>query len=65
MWRWRIGYGVLESERGRDWISKRSALGRAGGPEEIARFVGALFADDIPFLTGETIYVDGGHGLRQ
>ena len=55
----------LDSERGRGWIAKRSALGRPGGAEEIARFVGAIFAEHIPFLTGETIYVDGGHGLRQ
>lgn len=57
--------GFLESERGRAWIAKRSAVGRAGSAEEIARFVGSLFADDIPFLTGETIYLDGGQGLRQ
>ncbi len=57
--------GFLDTERGREWIAKRSTIGRAGHPEEIARFVGALFADDIPFLTGETIYIDGGHGLRQ
>lgn len=55
----------LGSERGKAWISKRSAVGRAGAPEEIAKLVGAILADDIPFLTGETLYIDGAHGLRQ
>ena len=38
-------------------------LGRPGSPEEVARLVGALFREDIPYLTGETIYLDGGHGI--
>ena len=55
----------LNSQRGRDWIAQRSVVGRAGEAAEIARLVGGIFADDIPFLTGETIYIDGAHGLRQ
>ena len=34
-----------------------------GRPEEVARLVAALCCEDIPYLTGETIYVDGGHGI--
>ena len=30
---------------------------------DVARLVGAVFTEDIPFLTGETIYVDGGQGI--
>ena len=26
--------------------------------------VGAVMAGDIPFLTGETIYIDGGQGMN-
>jgi enoyl-CoA hydratase len=33
-------------------------------PEEIARLVGVLFREQIGFLTGETIYVDGGQGVN-
>lgn len=32
-------------------------------PAEIGGFVGALFAPGSAFLTGETIYVDGGQGI--
>jgi NAD(P)-dependent dehydrogenase (short-subunit alcohol dehydrogenase family) len=32
---------------------------RPGTAEEIARLVAAILSEDIPFLTGETIYVDG------
>lgn len=30
---------------------------------DVARLVAAVFAEDIPFLTGETIYLDGGQGI--
>jgi hypothetical protein len=29
----------------------------------VARLVAAIFGEDIPFLTGETIYLDGGQGM--
>ena len=32
-------------------------------PEEVARLVGGLFRSDLGFLTGETIYIDGGQGM--
>jgi NAD(P)-dependent dehydrogenase (short-subunit alcohol dehydrogenase family) len=52
-------------ERGpvRDYIDKRIPGRRPGTVEEIARLVGAIFSEDIPFLTGETIYIDGGQGI--
>ena len=34
-----------------------------GTAEEVARLVASLFSEDIPFLTGETIYIDGGQGM--
>ena len=36
-------------------------LGRLGEPEDIARTVDFLF--DSPYITGETIHVDGGRSL--
>ena len=46
----------------RAWLQSRIPVGRPGTPEEVARLVTALIDEDIPFLTGETIYLDGGHG---
>lgn len=51
-------------EKALEWLSKRVPLRRGGEPAEVARFVGALFSEDIPFLTGETIYIDGAHALN-
>lgn len=53
----------LAAERFADWIRTRVPAGRPGEAGEIARLVGALFSEDIPFLTGETIYVDGGQTI--
>jgi NAD(P)-dependent dehydrogenase (short-subunit alcohol dehydrogenase family) len=46
-----------------DYIKRRVPSRRAGKPEEVARLVGALYDSDIAYLTGETIYLDGGHGM--
>jgi NAD(P)-dependent dehydrogenase (short-subunit alcohol dehydrogenase family) len=45
------------------WIDRRIPLKRPGRPEEVAKLVGTLFKSDIGFLTGETIYIDGGQGM--
>jgi NAD(P)-dependent dehydrogenase (short-subunit alcohol dehydrogenase family) len=49
----------------REWMKQRVPVqGRPGRPDEVARLVGALFDEDIPYLTAETIYMDGGHGVN-
>jgi len=53
----------LAKERSREYIERRVPLKRPGTPEEVARLIGALFAEDLPYLIGETIYMDGGHGI--
>jgi len=40
-------------------------LGRPGIVSDVAKLVAALFCEDIPFLTGETIYIDGGQAIAQ
>ena len=47
----------------RDFLAKRIPGGKSGTTADIARLVGAVFSEDIPFLTGETIYIDGGQGI--
>jgi NAD(P)-dependent dehydrogenase (short-subunit alcohol dehydrogenase family) len=54
----------LRSERTQAWLAKRVPLGRPGDATEVARLVGALFAERIDFLTGSTIYLDGGQRVR-
>lgn len=48
----------------RKWLTKRVPMGRAGKADEVARFVASLFSEDIAYLTGETVYLDGGHGMN-
>ena len=47
----------------RDFLAKRIPGGRHGTAEDVARLVAAIFTEDIPFLTGETIYLDGAQGI--
>jgi NAD(P)-dependent dehydrogenase (short-subunit alcohol dehydrogenase family) len=54
----------LQSERGRQAIERRVPVKRAGETAEVARLVASLFQEDIKYLTGETIYIDGGQGIN-
>jgi NAD(P)-dependent dehydrogenase (short-subunit alcohol dehydrogenase family) len=54
----------LANEKIRSWMRRRIPVGRPGKADEVARLVGALYAEKIGFLTGETIYIDGGHGAN-
>ncbi len=47
----------------RDFLARRIPGGRHGTAAEVARLVAAIFSEDIPFLTGETFYLDGGQGI--
>ena len=49
--------GNREAERK---ILSRTPLGRMGEPDEVARVVAFLASDDASYLTGQTIYPDGG-----
>ena len=46
------------------WIERHVPLRRGGESEEVARLVAAIFGEQIRFLTGETLYLDGAHGIR-
>ncbi|MGQ0522095.1 MAG: SDR family NAD(P)-dependent oxidoreductase [Betaproteobacteria bacterium] len=47
----------------REFLAKRIPGGKSGTSADVARLVAALFSEDLPFLTGETIYIDGGQGI--
>ncbi|GGE14752.1 dehydrogenase [Polymorphobacter glacialis] len=51
---------VLSDEAARRMILSRTPLGRAGEPSEIAAIAAFLASDDASYITGETIYADGG-----
>ncbi|HRP78506.1 MAG TPA: SDR family oxidoreductase [Aquamicrobium sp.] len=64
-----VGPGTIMSEMvagdfvnsaGHQAIMMRTPMGRYGQPEEVASVVAFLASDDASFITGETIYPDGG-----
>ena len=52
--------GVLADKAAMDRAMSRTPLGRAGAPSEVASIAAFLVSDDASYVTGETIYVDGG-----
>lgn len=53
-----------QSENAQKWLKRRVPVGRHGTADEVARLVASLFDEQIHFMTGETIYIDGGHGIH-
>ena len=51
---------VMASDEARHQILSRTPMGRAGEPHEIAAIAAFLLSDDASYITGETIYADGG-----
>ena len=47
----------------REYLAKRIPGRKHGTAGDVARLVAAIYGEDIPFLTGETIYIDGGQGI--
>lgn len=67
-----VAPGYVETDVNRDYLKdpvhgarvrERIFINRPGQPQEVAKLVAAMFAERIGFLTGETIYVDGGHSI--
>ena len=55
---------MWQNEKARKWLQRRIPAGQHGTAEEVGRLVGVLYDERIGFLTGETIYLDGGHSLN-
>ena len=51
---------VLGSPEARRTILSRTPLGRCGEPEEVAAICAFLASDDASYITGQTLYADGG-----
>ena len=51
---------VLGSPEARHTILSRTPMGRCGEPEEIAALAAFLASDDASYMTGQTLYADGG-----
>jgi glucose 1-dehydrogenase len=51
---------VMSDDAGRKKILARTPLGRAGEPEEVASVASFLASSDASYITGQTIYPDGG-----
>jgi NAD(P)-dependent dehydrogenase (short-subunit alcohol dehydrogenase family) len=51
---------VLGSPEARHTILSRTPLGRCGEPEEVAALAVFLASDEASYMTGQTLYVDGG-----
>ena len=44
-------------------LKKRIPSGTLGTTADVAKLIAAIFSEDLPFLTGETIYIDGAQGV--
>ncbi len=45
------------------YLAKRIPAGKPGQAEDVGNLVTSLFVLNSPFMTGETIYIDGAHGM--
>lgn len=54
----------MANARVKSFLEKRIPTGGAGTAFDVARLVGALIDEDLPYLTGETIYLDGAQGIN-
>ncbi len=52
--------GVVKDEAFRKKVLSRTPLGRVGQPEEVAAIVVWLASDEASYVTGTTVYADGG-----
>lgn len=58
-----INREALQQENMQTYLKRRIPGGKVGQPSDIAKTVASLFSSDVAFLNGETIYVDGAHGI--
>jgi NAD(P)-dependent dehydrogenase (short-subunit alcohol dehydrogenase family) len=54
---------VMASGPLRSYLEGRIPRGEPGTADEVARLVASLYREDLRFLSGETIYIDGAQGI--
>jgi glucose 1-dehydrogenase len=54
---------MLQDPERRQWLESHTPLGRVGRPEDVAAVASFLASDNAAFVTGQTIFVDGGFTL--
>ncbi len=68
-----VAPGYIETDLNRDYLTRdkvksfmaqRIPVGGPGTAEDVARLVAGIFSENIGFMTGETIYLDGGQGMN-
>ena len=68
-----VAPGYIETDLNRDWLARdkvrawmagRIPTGGPGQAGDVARLVAAILGEGIGFLTGETVYLDGGQGMN-
>ena len=60
-----LNAGHREREQFMAFMRRRIPVGRPGEPAEVAQLIGLLFQEDMPYLTGETIHLDGAISIAQ
>lgn len=55
-----MGKTMMADDTARRRVMSRTPLGRAGEPDEVASVCVFLASDDASYVTGETVYCDGG-----
>ncbi|MDH2383950.1 SDR family oxidoreductase [Bradyrhizobium sp. CER78] len=55
-----VATAIFSSEDARRSVLSRTPVGRCGEPSEVASVVAFLASDDASYITGQTIYPDGG-----
>jgi glucose 1-dehydrogenase len=55
-----VAQTIMTSDSARRNVLSRTPIGRCGEPSEIAAVAAFLASDDASYITGQTIYPDGG-----
>jgi NAD(P)-dependent dehydrogenase (short-subunit alcohol dehydrogenase family) len=55
-----LARGIVSDRAAEDRVLARTPLGRVGEPSEVAAVAAFLASDDASYITGQTIYPDGG-----